>query len=226
MDKNKTLELETRRNIYNHILRFPGIHFSDLCKKLNLKKNNVDYHLKILEKQGLIETSSDDGYLRYYPVKLEGRDAEKVANLFARSFPYETNKRVLSIFKYYIPGSKERKILNLIKRPVPQKIILFLYLGDESSLMEIARGLKKHWTTISFHLKKLVKSDVVERVSNGKEVRYQIKDPEYVLRLAFMYTPWRAYVNGGGELEYEVEYSRIDKVINSVYEIFPHPYHV
>ena len=226
MKNKKILNLETRRDIYNHVLRFPGVHLSEICKKLSMKKNNVCYHLEILKKQGLIETTSSDGYTRFFPVKLVGKEAENIAHLFAKSYSYENKKRILSLFKYYIPGRNEKKIINLIKRPVPSEILGFLFPDYDFSLMEISRNLKKHWTTISFHLKKMIKLGIIEKISNGNEVRYKIKDYEYILRLSFMYSCWRQQVKSNGEFEYVVEVTSFDLIFDAFFEIFPHPYHI
>lgn len=225
MVNKNLLELKSRRDIYNHILRFPGVHLSELCNVLKLQKNNADYHLNILKKEGLIETCFEDGYIRFYPIKLEGKKAEQVAKLFEKSFNYEDFNRMLLIYKYYIPGREEKKILNLIKRPVPYKILGLLYLND-SSLMEISRGINKHWTTTSFHLKKLIKAGLVEQITNGGEKRYSLKNFEYILRLSFMFLAWKEYVNENGEIEYKINYDSFDKVIEGIFEVFPHPYHI
>jgi predicted transcriptional regulator len=216
----KILNLETRRDIYNHVLRFPGIHLSEICKKLKMRKNNVCYHLDFLKKQNLIETTSDDGYIRYYPAKIEEKDTEKIACLFDKSYQYENKKRMLSIFKYYIPGRNDRKVLNLIKRPVPHKIIAFLMI-DESSLTEISKCVKKHWTTVKFHLKKLINKDIIESVNYGTEVKYRIKDKEYILKLWFLFYAWKEQIDDNGNLEYKIDYTTIDAAEKFYFEFFP-----
>jgi predicted transcriptional regulator len=225
MENKNLLKSKTRRDIYNHILRFPGIYLSELSSKLNLRKNNVDYHLKILKKYGLIESCLEDGYIRFYPVKLEGKKAEEVAKLFAKYFKYENKDRMLLLFKDYIPGHKEKKILNLLKRPVIQNILGFLYL-NESSLMEISRGINKHWTTTSFHLRKLINVDVVEIISKGSEKRYKLRDFENLLLLSVKIHSWKEYKNNNGEIEYKINQDGIDKVIEGIFDVLPHPYHV
>ena len=224
MKNKKILNLEKRRDIYNFILRFPGSHLSNICKNLNIRKNNVSYHLNILKKHGLIDSISSDGYLRFYPVKLDRKDAEKIADLFDKSFSYETKKRILNLFKYYIPGRNERKILTIINHKIPKDIIKLLFPDYNCSLMEISRNLKKHWTTISYHLKKMEKLGIIEKVIEGKETRYKIKDYEYTLRILFMYSGWHQKVNSEGKIEYVISGKIFDSIYDAFNEIFPNPY--
>ena len=223
--KNKNiLNLKTRRDIYNHILRKPGVHLNALCKRLNIRKNNVCYHIDILEKNGLIYSSFDDGYLRFYPVKLNEKEAEKVANLFDKTFNYESKSRILTLFKYYIPGRNEKKILTIIHRPVPRDILSILFPDFEHSLLELSRSLDKHWTTVSFHLNKMEKLGIIEKVRYGKEVKYRIKDYYYMLRISFMYGGWHEQVNSEGEIEYVISGSIYDSIYDVFNEIFPSPF--
>lgn len=185
--KKDVLDLKARRTIYSFILKCPGLHLSELCKRLNMHKNNVDYHLKILIKQGLIETSSEDGYTGYYVTKLDGERARAVAKVLINSMPYETEKRLFHIFKYLVPGRKDKRILNLIRRSVPREIIAFLFVHPDSSQIEISRHLKKHHSTVSFHLNKLIKANIIERIPNGNEIRYRIKNEGHLVKLGFLY---------------------------------------
>ena len=224
MRNKNILNLEKRRDIYNFILRFPGSHLSNISKNLNIRKNNVNYHLNILKKHGLIDSRFSDGYLQFYPVKLDGKDAEKIADLFDKSFPYETKNRILSLFKYYIPGRNEKKILAITNRPIPRDILGILFPDFDYSLMEISKALKKHWTTISYHLKKMEKLDIIEKVVDGNEVRYKIKDYLYMLRISFMYNSWHQQVDSKGELEYVLLGGVYDAVYDAFNKIFPAPF--
>ena len=226
MGKEKSLDLKTRRDIYNFILKHPGLHLSELCRRLNLRKNNLDYHLNYLNSQGLIAISSKEGYSTYYGIKIEGKRAESVAILLAKSLPNETKKRVEYIIKYLIPTKKDREILNVIKRKVPNEILVVLTLKPNLSQKKISKLLKKHPTTISFHLKKLIERDVIESTKYGNEVRYRIKNEESLLRLAYLFTGWKEQVNANGKSNGKIDYSKFDSLMDFIYEIFPHPYHV
>ena len=60
------LELETRRRIYEQIIKSPGIHFRELERRLHVVVGNLQYHLQYLEKKNLIRASNDEDYVRYF----------------------------------------------------------------------------------------------------------------------------------------------------------------
>ena len=226
MIKKENLELKTRIYIYNYILKHPGLHFRELCRRLNMRVNKLDYHLNYLVNQGLLTKSSENRYNSYYPVKLYGGRAEAIAGELANMLTYETKNRVDYIFKYLIPSKKDKEVLNIFRRNVPRKIIRFLALYPDSSQKKISECLKKHPTTISFHLKKLIDLDVVERTPNGNVFHYRLKDEEFLLKLGFLYVDWKERVNADGECEGRTDWSNFDLIIERFYDIFPHPYHV
>lgn len=59
--REKSLDLKTRRNIYNFILKHPGLHFRELCRKLSLPNSTLSYHTRYLEKRGFIIARPEGG---------------------------------------------------------------------------------------------------------------------------------------------------------------------
>ena len=105
-----------------------------------------------------------------------------------------------------------------------REIVKFLLLFPDSSQKEISKYLKKHRTTISFHMKKLIKADIVESFSKNNRIRYNLKDPDYLFMTylwSYGYKP-KIGDNSNGTFEYVI----VDSVIKRIYEVFPHPYHV
>jgi predicted transcriptional regulator len=226
MGKEKHIELKSRLKIYNYILKHPGLHFRELCRRLNMRVNNLDYHLNYLVNQGLLTISSENKYNTYYPVKLDGARAEAIAGQLANLLSYERKDRVDYIFKYLIPSREDKEVLNIFRRDVPRKIIRFLALYPDSSLKNISKNLQKHNTTISFHLKKLIDVDVIERISKGNVFQYRLKNEEYLLKLGFLFVDWKERVNAKGECEGRTDWTNFDTIVERIYDIFPHPYHV
>ena len=73
--KEKTLELETRRKIYNHILKHPGLHERKIARQLKLPLSTLDYHLYYLLKKNIITTRSDGHYKQYFAIgKINAKD--------------------------------------------------------------------------------------------------------------------------------------------------------
>ncbi len=162
MERNG-VELENRREIYNFISKNPGLHLSELSRKLNISKSTISYHLNHLEKLGLIVTKSEGRYVRFY-----------IANKV---------------------GEIDKKLLSLLRQDVPYRIVLFLLINPASSQIKISKYLKRHPTTVSFHLDKLADSDIIETFSNCNEVRYNIKNPQYIYDLLTKYED--SFFDGG-----------------------------
>lgn len=64
--KEKTLELETRRKIYYHILKHPGLHEREIARQLKLPISTLDYHLHYLLKRNIVTTKFDGHYKQYF----------------------------------------------------------------------------------------------------------------------------------------------------------------
>jgi len=152
----KELEFEKRKEIYNYILRYPGLHLNELCRKMKIPKSTMNYHLNYLIKKRFLVAAPNGRYVRYYAAN----------NL----------------------DEIDKKLFHFLRQDVPYKILVFLFLNPNSSQIKISKNLKKHPTTISFHLKKLLYTDLVEGIPNGNEIKYKLKNQEDVSDLFFRYS--------------------------------------
>ena len=66
ISKNNILKLKTRQDIYENISEYPGVHLSELSRRLNIPNVSLLYHINTLNKFGLIDTKMDLKYKRYY----------------------------------------------------------------------------------------------------------------------------------------------------------------
>ncbi len=92
--------------------------------------------------------------------------------------------------RFYIAskvGNGDKTIINILREEIPFKIIAYLLLNPNSSQIDISKFLKKHPTTIAFHLEKLANIDVVEGKPRGKEINYRIKNEEDIFGLLEKY---------------------------------------
>ena len=71
------LGLETRKNIYDTICKYPGIHMRELQRKTGLATGSLDYHLHFLHKNGLIRLEKSARFTRYYNSLQAFSDQEK-----------------------------------------------------------------------------------------------------------------------------------------------------
>lgn len=226
MSNGNILELEIRREIYNYILQYPGLHLRELSRRLHIPFSTLSYHLRFLEKRELIKEKTEGRYNRYYIT-------EKI-------------------------GHREKEMIGILRKDTPRTIILYLLVHIYSSQIEISSSLKKHPTTIEFHLKKLLALDIIEPVQPvdgklyrdinpkiiecepiGKEKIYVLKDPNDIydlltthkdsliedldsnLILDFFYS---LTANLPEKLPSPKDWE--DLSIETFFKLLPHPYHV
>ncbi|MFB6079572.1 MAG: winged helix-turn-helix transcriptional regulator [Haloferacaceae archaeon] len=80
------LELDSRRAIYRYVAANPGVHFRGLLDALDYAQGTVQYHLGWLEDEGLVETSADGNYTRYYPADSFDEADRAVMNALRREY--------------------------------------------------------------------------------------------------------------------------------------------
>ena len=77
-------------------------------------------------------------------------------------------------------GTKDKKILGMLRQKITRKIILFLLLNPKSSHGEIKNHLEVAASTTTFHLKKLMELEVITFKKYGKEKLFYVIDEEAV----------------------------------------------
>ena len=66
ISEKKILNLEKRRNIYNFIEKNPGLHIIEISRRLNIPKTTLIYHLRFIEKLGLLKKKPGNKFTRLY----------------------------------------------------------------------------------------------------------------------------------------------------------------
>ena len=190
--------------IYDYISKYPGLHNREISRKLSIPRTTLQYHLNFLMKKGLVNEKEDGNYSRYFPSK-EILDIEK--ELFS-IFRKRIYRSILYILSYH--------------RVVTQKDIV-KYLKEDFKI-------KKHPTTVSFHLDKLLELEIIECVPNGREKLYMgnYKAADLVVdfllkqKLSFFgdYLLWHLNKLNKPSPRW---FSQAERVF---LQVFPHPYHV
>ena len=85
--EEKSLELESRRNIYEAISKVPGIHFRELNRRLGIPLGVIEYHLKYLENHELIVSKRAGRYKRYYVLGKLGSKDKQLMGLLQQQMP-------------------------------------------------------------------------------------------------------------------------------------------
>lgn len=86
------LELESRRAIYQQIADSPGIHFRAMLDELDYAQGTLQYQLRWLVDEGLVEESDDGKYTRYYPAADFDEMDQAVMNALRREY----SRRILA----------------------------------------------------------------------------------------------------------------------------------
>ncbi|WP_134670472.1 winged helix-turn-helix transcriptional regulator [Halorussus marinus] len=86
------LELTSRRTIYQRIADTPGVHFRALLSDLEYAQGTLQYHLRWLADEGLVDVSDDGKYTRYYPATEFDETDRAVMNALRREY----SRRVLA----------------------------------------------------------------------------------------------------------------------------------
>jgi len=67
LSKEDVLDQYTRGKIHGYILANPGEHFNGIRKALYLNNGTVTYHLRVLEREGHVQSRVEGIYRRFYP---------------------------------------------------------------------------------------------------------------------------------------------------------------
>lgn len=159
------LELETRRDIYDLVRREPGIHMREIQRRLDLSIALTEYHLRQLVKSGLLTSISEEGYKRFYPTT--GADGGELRAL----------------------GGDERRMIGLFRQSIPLRITLYLLNDEPGTNSQIADSLGVSRSRLSFHLNKMLRQNVIRKLSRSEGRGYVLVDRERTLKLLIAYRP-------------------------------------
>jgi WD40 repeat protein/DNA-binding MarR family transcriptional regulator len=70
INKDAALDHETRGMIRGCIIADPGIHYSEIIRRLDLRNGTAAYHLQTLEREGIIKSRNDGRFRRFYPSEM------------------------------------------------------------------------------------------------------------------------------------------------------------
>ena len=209
----KILNFEKRRKIYNLILEKPGLHLREIEREMDYSFGALRYHLGYMEKRGLIITIPEKGFLRYY-----------VSN--------------------YV-GNGDKELLSAFRQPVLRKMFVILlmcadkevfYTEDFKSLPYMRNWwaadnsvIIKHRTTLEFHLNKLVEIGILEAVKVKRKVGYKFNNYDEIWDFLVRYSDALPYKELKGLLYWAnklIVPNITDRIMEYIYEIFPHPYRI
>jgi predicted transcriptional regulator len=92
--------------------------------------------------------------------------------------------------RYFVKSEVEyedREILSLMRMKTPRRIAIFLLLNPDSSFKMILSEFSFTKGALSFHLKRLLKANIIIKDKIGSEVVYRIADEDRVSRVLITY---------------------------------------
>ena len=160
------LELETRRAIYNLVLNQPGLHLREIQRQLGMHVNLVEYHLHHLISSELVVSVHQGGYNRFFPAQAPGAGSH-VDRL----------------------TSQEKRVLGMMRQPMPLRIMVYLLATGTALHKDICQHLGCAPSTLTYHMKKLVRTQIVVQKTAGDGKGYHLADRRGVARLLMLYRP-------------------------------------
>ena len=147
--RKDVLRNRKRREIYYFVLSNPFAHFRRITRMVRVGPNQCSWHLRILEKMGFITSERVGRYLTYHTNNPDCIDGRA--------------KRPATL----IPNSNATKILEYLLRNPGVKIV------------DLSQALMMNRHTISYHIKRMQTSGLVERLErNGLRLSPIAEDHE------------------------------------------------
>ncbi len=233
------MKLESRREIYNFILKNPGIHLREISRQNNIPKTTLRHHLKYLNKQGLITVKSENRFKRYYATNKLGTKEKEILDLLRQEVPHN----ILLYMTFYIICSEKELSEALGKHPAT----IDFHLKKLKNLGIIKNGWGKK---NKINMKNPV--DIRRRININEKIYYLEVENYYIiynlLTKCKKSLPNQDFVNELLRFVYEYYYlnrskrcmsprnlvfnmiknpdNALDGVVNVLWEICPHPYHM
>lgn len=167
------MELARRRAILELLEEFPGLHVSEIARRLEWSPMLAEYHLRVLAKHDLVSRVEDDRYHRYY-AKVE-REGMRVDAL----------------------GAREKRVLGMLRHPVRLHILTYLAVEGRGRNRDMARSLGLSRPATSYQLGRLLKAEIVTRDDAGV---YELVEMDQVVRILLAFKPPSDLVEGLGDL--------------------------
>lgn len=124
----------TRAAIFETIVSDPGIHFRGICRELGLSVGVVQYHLRVLEESGEVESFMDGKYKRFFENRRFTEEDKKVLSELRHPLAL---KIVLSLFE-----ADDITHMRLARTLGVSSQVITWHMGNlvDSGLVESSRG--------------------------------------------------------------------------------------
>ncbi len=80
-------------------------------------------------------------------------------------------------------GSRDKELLALLRQEMPRRILMHLLLHPKTSHKRLRKEFHISASTLSFHISKLLDSELVLHSRKGRKFQYKVKDEELVAKV-------------------------------------------
>jgi predicted transcriptional regulator len=98
--------------------------------------------------------------------------------------------------RFYIKGTisvQDKRYLTILRQKTLLHIVVFLLKNDIVQHKDILENVSVSPSTLSYHLKKLVKHEIIDVQRFGEDKGYQIKNREEIIAWLIQYKPFDLY---------------------------------
>jgi predicted transcriptional regulator len=96
-------------------------------------------------------------------------------------------------YKRYYPSGEitavDREILSILRQTIPRRIVLYLLVNPDVTKKNISDQLGVRESTVMFHLRKLMRCDLVKQERRGRENIYSVISEVGVSRILISHKP-------------------------------------
>jgi predicted transcriptional regulator len=234
ISRKNILELDTRRKIYNYILKNPGSYEREISKKMGIPKSTLRHHLITLNKRELISSKKDKGYTRYYAVDKIGKKEKEILAVLKQDIP----RNILLYLLYYAVCSQSEISKAVEKKPSTINYHLKKLIG--LNLIEIAgENFRDKLKNNKLNFRKKNKNEILYKIID-RETNYivydlliickdSVSDKEFLNSLLFTEESIKHFQKRIPK-KYKLGIiqtpeQQIDNVINALKEIISYPYY-
>lgn len=142
-------------------------------KLLDIVRNKPGIHFRKIQREANVAM----GELEYHLQVLEKLElvSKTISKGYTRYYPA------------YELGTDDKRIMGHLRQERLREIILFLLSNEEPSHKDISKYFSLLKSTTSFYMDKLLAAGIVAKKKVGRNVIYEVKDPQKILRLILIY---------------------------------------
>ncbi len=107
-----------------------------------------------------------------------------------------TVEKISGYKRFYVKGTigiQDKRYLSVLRQQTLLHIVLFLLKNDVVQHKDILENVAVSASTLSYHLNKLVKHNIVEVQRYGENKGYQLKNREEIITWLIRYKPFDLY---------------------------------